>query len=232
MSKRKIWLAVALLGLFALSRWPGLLPPNFSAAYALAFCAGAFLPGRLAWWVPMSVLLATDLCLNYHYDAPLLSWYMALNYVGYGVLIGLGSVVRLLTRGRRAGGGAAAGGFGAKSFPRLFFWLKCVAGGFLGAILFYLITNTAAWLNPAPGPFPQEPYAKTLWGWIQALTTGSSPWPPTWTFFWNTLSSGGLFTGIFAGAMTLAGASKPAEEEETEEEEETVPEAEPEKADA
>jgi hypothetical protein len=40
--------ALLLLALLALSRWPGLLPPNFSPVYALAFCSGVYLPGRLA----------------------------------------------------------------------------------------------------------------------------------------------------------------------------------------
>ena len=207
--KRNLWLPILLLAVFALTRWPGLLPPNFSAAYALAFCAGVYFPGRLAWWLPMSVLLVTDVLLNLHYDAPLLSGYMALNYVAYALLIGLGHR------------------FSARSS-----WLKLLAGGLVGAILFYLVTNTAAWFNPAPGPFPQEPYPKSLLGWIQALTIGSPPWPPTWTFFRNTLMSGGLFTALFAGAMKFNEARKPAEDEETEEEEESAPEGEPEKAEA
>src|SRR5262249_5180211 len=40
----------------ALSRWPGLFPPNFSAFYALAFCAGAFFPTRIKWWFPLGTL--------------------------------------------------------------------------------------------------------------------------------------------------------------------------------
>jgi hypothetical protein len=207
--KRKLWLPVLLLALFALTRWPGLLPPNFSAAYALFFCAGVFFPGWLAWWVPMSVVFITDLLLNLHYDAPLLGGSMALNYLAYALLFGMG---------RRCSAWRGS-------------WLKLLSGGLLGAILFYLVTNTAALFNPAPGPFPQEPYPKTLLGWIQALTIGSPPWPPTWTFFRNTLLSGGLFTGLFVGAMKWAEAARPSEEE-TEEQEEHAPETEPEKAEA
>jgi hypothetical protein len=89
----------------------------------------------------------------------------------------------------------------------------------LGAVLFYLITNTASWLhNPE--------YPKTLAGWIQALGQGTPGWPPTWTFFRNTLLSGGLFTGLFAGALKLTESSESAKEKETEEE--TAPEPEPE----
>jgi hypothetical protein len=87
----------------------------------------------------------------------------------------------------------------------------------LGALLFYLITNTVAWLqNPE--------YSKTLLGWIQALTTGLPGYPPTWTFFRNTLLSGGLFTGLFVGAMKLTEAREPQEETEVDPVEETEPE--------
>lgn len=199
--------ALLLLALLALSRWPGLLPPNFSPVYALAFCSGVYLPGRLAWWVPMTVLLASDVCLNFHYGVSPVSGYMALNYVAYALLVVLG---------RR---------FSARSS-----WLHLLGGGLLGAILFYLITNTAAWFNPAPGPFAQLPYPKTVMGWLQALTSGSSPWPPTWTFFRNTLLSGGLFTGLFFGAQRLSERMGDRETEDGEEAPQTGSEAEPSQA--
>ena len=169
-----------LVALLAMCRWPGLLPPNFSPVYALAFCAGVYLPGRLAWWLPMGMLLISDILLNAHYGVSILTGYMALNYVAYAALIALG---------RRLSGASS--------------WLHLLGGGLLGALLFYLITNTAAWFNPAPGPFPQAPYPRTLLGWVQALTVGASPWPPTWTFFRNTLLSGGLFTALFASIIQL-----------------------------
>jgi hypothetical protein len=71
-------------------------------------------------------------------------------------------------------------------------------------------------------------YAKTLAGWIQALTVGTPGWPHTWEFFRNTLMSGGLFTGLFAGAMKLGEAAE--EQEEEEEAPESEPEAETEEA--
>lgn len=176
-----------LMAIFALTRWPGLMPPNFSAAYGLAFCAGAFFPGRMAWWLPLSTLLVTDTALNLYYGAAVLRWETLGNYSAYLALIWLG---------RR---------FTAKAA-----WPSLLGGGVIGAILFYLITNTFSWLHdPA--------YPKTLAGWIQALTVGRPGLPPTWEFFLNTLSSGGLFTGLFAGAMKLSGAAEPAEAKEPEE---------------
>ena len=160
---------------FALTRWPGLLPVNFSAAYALAFCAGVYFPKRLAWPLPLATLLATDMLMNvlYYHVAPV-SAYMLANYAAYAAIIALG-----------------------QRFSARAAWLKLLGGSLLGAVLFYLVTNTAAWLqNPE--------YTKTLAGWIQALTTGIPGYPPTWLFFWKTLLSGGLFTGLFAGAMKLS----------------------------
>ena len=196
--KWNIWLPALLVVTFAVTRLPGLLPENFSAAYALVFCAGVYFPRKLAWWLPLSVLLATDVLLNlFYYHVAALDPYMLVNYAAYAGLIGLG-----------------------RCFSPRSSWSSVTGGGLLGALLFYLITNTAAWLQN-----PQ--YPKTLAGWIQAMTTGIPGWPPPWTFLRNTLLSGGLFTGLFCGAMKLSEAAEPAEEadEETEEEDQAPAEA-------
>ena len=193
--KSNLWPAVLLLLAFALSRWPGLLPDNFSAAYALAFCAGVYFPRRLAWWLPLSAFLTTDIVMNllYYHVAPF-SPFMLVNYGTYAVIIGIG-----------------------KRFSVHASWLKLVSGSLLGAVLFYLVTNTAAWLqNPE--------YAKTLAGWFQALTIGIPRYPPTWMFFWKTLLSTGLFTGLFAGTMKLSEKAEAKETEAVEEEPENRPE--------
>jgi len=185
---------------FALTRIPGVLPPSFSAVYALAFCAGAFLPGRMAWWLPLTLLLSTDLVLNFFiYDVNLFNLYMLANYAGFALLIGLG-----------------------RWFTSRSSWLALLGGGILGAVLFYLLTNSCAWLQN-PG------YPKTIAGWFQALTTGIPGFPPTWTFFRNTLLSGGLFTGLFAGVMKWSEALEPEEDAQPAEEPE---EAEPEESQA
>jgi hypothetical protein len=194
--KSNIWPAVFLMIAFALTRWPGLLPDNFSAAYALAFCAGVYFPKRLAWWLPLATLLVTDVVINalYYHVAPV-SPFMLVNYATYAAIIGMGKRFRATTP-----------------------WLKLVSGSFLGAVLFYFVTNTAAWLqNPE--------YVRTVAGWIQALTTGIPGYPPTWMFFWKTLLSTGLFTGLFAGAMKLCQKleADEAEEESAEDEPERQP---------
>jgi hypothetical protein len=201
--KAKLGLPLLLVLVFGASRWPGLMPENFSAAYALAFCAGVYFPGAMAWWLPLGTLVGTDVLINtLHYDVAPLSLYQAGNYLSFAALIWLG---------RR---------FSARSS-----WTSLLGGGLAGAIVFYVITNTLSWL--------QDPvYAKTLAGWIQALTVGTPGWPHTWEFFRNSLLSGGLFTGLFAGAMKLSEAADPVDEEEEAGEAEAGDEATPEESKA
>ena len=183
---------------FALSRLPGMLSAdfaNFSAAYALAFCAGVYLPGRAAWWVPLSAMAATDLGLNCYYAAH--GWdvwklsvlrYQLFNYAAYAVIIWLG-----------------------RRFKPQSSFVGLLGGGLLGALLFYFITNTASWLF---NPFQNPEYTKTLFGWLTALIRGTHGWPETWQFFRNTLLSGGLFAGLFVAAMKLGEAAESPQEKE------------------
>lgn len=198
-------LPVLFIAVFALSRIPGLLPANFSVAYALAFCAGVYFRGSMAWWLPLGVMAATDAALNvFYYHTSPFGWYLLLNYAVYAVLILLGKGF-----GRRAG------------------FFKLLLGGLFGAVIFYLVTNTLTW-------FQDTFYAKTIAGWIQALTIGHPDiLPTTWEFFRNTLLSGGLFTALFVAAEKLtATAESPADKTAGAREPEGETEAEPEEAEA
>jgi len=174
------------VALFALSRWPGLLPPDFSAVYALAFCAGVYFSRRLSWWLPIVVLLATDIGLNFYYqhkNPQFDVWSgdnltnLAFNYAAYGTLVFLG-----------------------RKFKPQSSFLSLLGGSLLGAVLFYLITNTAAWFF---NPFHNPEYVKTFASWILALTKGIGGWPSTLEFFRNTFLSTGLFTALFVVAEKL-----------------------------
>lgn len=175
--KAKLILPILFIAVFAVSRIPGLLPPGFSAAYALVFCAGVYFRGAMAWWLPLGIMLATDTGLNiyYHtkYHTPVFSPALLLNYAIYAGLI-------------------AAGKWLGKSAA---FW-KLLSGGIIGAAIFYLLTNTLSWLTDAS-------YAKTIAGWVQALFTGLPGYPPSWEFFRNTLLSGAIFTALFVGAAKV-----------------------------
>lgn len=191
MKKSPYLLPAVLILIFAFSRWPGLMPDNFSAVYAMAFCAGIYFPTGRGLLTLFSVLIGTDVAMNlFYYHVSAFDWLMLPNYIAYLLIAG----------------------FGRRFNPR-WNWLTLVCGGLLGAVIFYLVSNTGAWLqNPE--------YPRTLAGWIQALTVGTPGWPHTWEFFRNTLLSGGLFTGLFAGAVKLSPSSAPEEKEEEEESEE------------
>lgn len=72
-------------------------------------------------------------------------------------------------------------------------------GGLTGvagcSLVFYLVTNTVSWLaDPA--------YARSLAGWIQALTTGigTPGLPPTWWFLRQSLFSDLAFSSLLLAA--------------------------------
>jgi hypothetical protein len=201
--RSKIILPAIFIAVFALSRIPGLLPPNFSAAYAFAFCAGVYFRGALAWALPLGVMLMTDVALNlFYYHIPAVGFYLLLNYSVYALLIGLG-----------------------KLFSRKASFLKLLLGGLAGAVIFYLVTNTLAWWQDAA-------YARTIAGWIQALTVGRPDFhPTTWEMFRNTFLSGGLFTALFVASEKMT-AESPAEKTAGARDAEKEPEGEPEEAQA
>ena len=190
---------LVLMLVFAASRWPGMLPQNFSAAHALLFCAAFWLPGWMGWVLPLATIIVTDILLNlFHYNMPVMVPELVVNWMILALFVVL---AKWLAKRR--------------SYGRVFL------GTLLGALLFYLVSNTVSWLvNPV--------YAKTIAGWVQALTVGLPGFPPTWVFGLKSLLGTGLFTGLFAGAMKWSEAldAEPEPEPETEDDEE--PEAPPE----
>ena len=194
---RKIWLPLLLMLIFAVSRWPGMLPQNFSAAHALLFCAAFWLPGWMGWVLPLATIIVTDILLNvFAYDVTVLDPRLVTNWMILALFVFL---AKWLARRR--------------SYGRVFL------GTLFGALLFYLVSNSVSWMvNPA--------YAKTIAGWVQALTVGLPGFPPTWVFGLKTLLGTGLFTGLFASAMKLSeamDATEPEPEAEDTEEDEAKP---------
>ena len=183
--------------IFAVSRWPGMLPQNFSAAHALLFCAAFWLPSWMGWVLPLATIIVTDILLNvFAYDVTVLDPRLVTNWMILALFVVL---AKWLARRR--------------SYGRVFL------GTLFGALLFYLVSNSVSWMvNPA--------YAKTIAGWVQALTVGLPGFPPTWMFGLKTLLGTGLFTGLFAGAMKLIEAmeaTEPEPEVEDTEEDEAKP---------
>lgn len=145
--------------------------PNFAPLMAIAFCGAVYLPRRIAFAVPLAALFVSDLVLNWHYGVSLLSPDMIASYACYGAAGFLGLWVSSHRR-----------------------WALLLGGSLACSVLFYLVTNSAAWIaNPV--------YARTAAGWVQALTVGAPGFPPTWTFFVTSAVSDLLFTALFAGCM-------------------------------
>ncbi len=148
---------------------------NFPPMMAIAFCGAVYFRDRRFWWLPFAGLCLTDLNIN---------WFYAREY-GYHM--------ELPAYFARAACFAVALGIGAWVSKRKS-WLWLLNGSLVGALLFYIITNTQSWFGDAF-------YAKTLAGWWQALTVGHPEYPPTILFFRNTLFGDLLFTGLFSGVM-------------------------------
>lgn len=145
--------------------------PNFSPMAALCLCGAAYLPRRFALALPFVALLGTDLVLNAHYGFPLFTVEFLGKTVAFAVVAALGWSLRKNAR------------------PSVI--LPAVLGG---SLFFYIATNTASWLYE-PG------YAKSIAGWLQALTTGLPGFAPTWVFYRNTLSGDLLFAALFLACM-------------------------------
>ena len=148
---------------------------NLSPFTALAFCGAVYFRKPWFWAMSFLALEASDLYLNY-FHAREFGFYWSLS----------GFMVRTAC----FGAALLLGAWVAKRKS----WLNLLNGALLGAIIFYLVTNTQSWAADAF-------YAKTLAGWWQALTVGHPEYPPTIFFFRNTLLGDMMFTGIFAGIM-------------------------------
>jgi hypothetical protein len=148
---------------------------NFAPVSAIAFCGAVFLPRRLTWAVPLGILLVSDLILNVRYGVALLDFQILIRYIALAITVALGLRIR--------------------RSPHFF---RILLGSLAASVIFYVTTNTASWAeSPA--------YAKTVGGWIQALTTGVPGFPPTILFFRNTVLSDLLFTLLFVGCIYAAG---------------------------
>ncbi len=168
-----VWAILLLVGatLFRCLRpWVG-GPENFAPLAALALCGSLYLPRPWSWAGPLLALLISDIFLNLHYGVEGVTGTTLAAGVAYLLISAMG--VQLARR------------------PSAWWWL----GGSLGAsILFYFVTNTAAWWGLLA-------YDKSLAGWVQALTTGLPGYPPTWTFLRASVISDLLFMMLFVGGV-------------------------------
>ena len=151
---------------------------NFSPLAAIALCGAIYLPRRYAFVLPLGILFASDLILNlFHYERPFLALEMVPRYLALALIVAMGLGLRLRMQVVR--------------LPAL------LSASLAGSLAFYIISNTGSWIaEPA--------YAKTVNGWLQALSVGLPGYPSTWWFYRHTIVSDLLFTLLFAGCMAIA----------------------------
>jgi hypothetical protein len=154
---------------------------NVSPMSAVILCGAACLPRRWAITLPFALLLGTDLALT--------AWYPRFangDVAGAHAFFNVEFFAKTL-----AFAVLAFFGWQLRSQARVRVLLPVAI---LGSFFFYLVTNTASWIyEPA--------YAKTFFGWTQALTTGLPLYPPTWTFYQNQFLSDIVFTLLFLACV-------------------------------
>jgi hypothetical protein len=174
-------LALALLLLAAGWRVAAIHVPalvNFTPLMALAFCGAVYFSDRRLWLVPLAALVLSDLYLDQYYATTFGETWTWQSVVTRALCFALALPLgRMIAQHKN--------------------WFTLLGGALAGSLLFYLATNTDAWLRD---PF----YVKNAAGWLQAMTIGRPQFPPTLFFFRNTLVSDLLFTGMFALAMEVA----------------------------
>ena len=136
---------------------------NVAPWMALAFTGAIVFPRSLAWWVWPMALVAVDLAVQ---GAAAMA-YLPQIWIVYACFAL-----------------AAVWGGSLRQRVGVMGTLARVVGC---SLVFYLITNTQAWIVSAA-------YEKTLGGWFQALTTGVPGYPPTLLFLRNSLVSDLVFS--------------------------------------
>lgn len=170
-----LWLPLCFIAAALVLRWlkltsPGMnLLPNFSPWMALAFTATLVMPRALPW----------------------LAWPLAMLGLNVAAL-GFGEALDVESLTIYAMYAAAA--FVASRFRGELSVLQSLLGVVLCSVIFYVVTNTAAW-------FSVPEYAKTFAGWVQAQTTGLPAYAPTWTFLKSSLLSDLGFSALLLVAF-------------------------------
>ena len=170
MNRRHLPLIVLALMAIAFRVVGALFPaefPNFQPLPALLLCSLVFLNGRARWLLPLGVWVVTDPFVS------LLQGYSVIGPHHLSLALGLAAVVALALLVRRTSRTA----------------LPMLAGTVAGALAFYFLSNTIAFLS--------DPlYAKTWEGFVQAQWTGPLGFVPTWIFLRNLLVANLLFTAL------------------------------------
>ncbi|MCB9185632.1 MAG: hypothetical protein H6601_02675 [Flavobacteriales bacterium] len=160
LNSRNIFILLLIVVAAAVRVW-GDLPYNFTPVAAMALFGGAMFSKRvLAFIVPLTVMALSDAFLGFHSS-------MIAVYAAFVLIVFIGRYVSKNPSMVRALGGAVA-----------------------GSVLFFLITNAAAW-------WVLPEYTKDLSGLMTSYAAGLP-------FFRGTFAGDLLFTVVFFGSYKLA----------------------------
>lgn len=145
--------------------------PNFTPIAAMALFGGAYLGRKhLAFLVPFAAMFLSDLVLGLHKDM----WAV---YLAFGVTVFLGIMIRNNVR-----------------------VISIIGASVLSSVLFFLLTNFAAWLGNAM-------YPQTSAGLIEAYIAGLAFFNNGSlgiSFFVNDIAGALFYNALFFGAYAIA----------------------------
>ncbi len=145
--------------------------PNVTPIAAMALFGGAYLGRKhLAFIIPFAAMFLSDLILGLHKDM----WAV---YVAFGLTVGIGIMIR-----------------------RQIKFTSVVAASLVSSIVFFLLTNFAAWLS---SPLYTNDFAGLMQSYIAGLAFFNNGAYGI-SFFLNELTGSLLFNGFFFGAYALA----------------------------
>lgn len=174
----KIDIRVICLGFFVLAIALRLIPHsyNLAAIGAMGMFVGCFWSARMGFLMALAAMGVSDV-LGHWLEIPSMGFYSPALMLTVYVAIGAAALV---------GKGI---GF-IKSDSSLKYWIGVPAGAVASALVFFLITNFASWLDP------QMPYTKDLSGLVQCYVAAIP-------FAKNTLVGNLLFSSLFFGGFAL-----------------------------
>ena len=177
----RFWFLTALIGAVALVRLVSLPIHNFAPIGAIALFGGVYFKDKIfAFLVPLMALFVTDIIIEIiggpGFYKGMISVYAAFLIVGC-----IGLLIRNHVNFRNV-----------------------VAGALASSVIFFLITNFAAWLG---NPF----YAQNFGGLMTSYAAGLAFYKNEvlGSFFFNTVLGDLFFTGVLFGAFALGKARMP-----------------------
>jgi len=145
--------------------------PNFTPVAAMALFGGAYLGRKhLAFLIPFAAMFLSDLILGLHRDM----WAV---YLAFGFTVMIGTLIRSNIK-----------------------FANVVAASVLSSVIFFLLTNFAAWLS---SPFYPQTFAGLMQSYVAGLAFFNNGSLGI-SFFINEIAGSLLYNGIFFGAFALA----------------------------